>query len=89
MPFEIGMVGYHRAWEQTAKPGDYCWPILQEFYLPLFEARHFEMFHFIYGYEDSIGARWEHDQCVERGFGRRYLGRAFSEAVLSSLAAHT
>jgi hypothetical protein len=83
MPFEDGMVAYHQEWKRTARNGDYCWPILIEFYEPLFAARKFEKFHFIHGFESSIGACWERDQCATRGFGRRILPRELSVSLLT------
>lgn len=84
MPFEDGMVAYHQKWrQQTARNGDYCWSILHEFYEPLFAARKFEKFHFIHGFEGSIGACWERDQCMIRGFGKRFLPKELSVSLLT------
>src|SRR5690349_5816882 len=35
-PFEHGMLKYHEYWATTPKANEYCWPILEEFYGPLF-----------------------------------------------------
>lgn len=78
MPFEDGMVQYHTWWNNTYGKHNYCWPILLEFYEPLFMAAKFDTMHFIYGFESSVGATWEHDQCKKRGIKIRYLSRAFS-----------
>ncbi len=81
-PFQAGMHSYHTEWARRAKPGDYCWDILFEFYLPFFTSCTSAMFHFIHGYESSRGATWEHQQCLGRGFKRRYLPAELSAALL-------
>ena len=81
--FEVGMNGYHTEWSKTCKAGDYCWPILNEFYAPLFATRKFRMFHFLHGYEASVGARWEHLQCQKHGIRKRYLPRSLSRELMS------
>jgi hypothetical protein len=84
MPFEIGMLEYHKEWKKTCKPDDYCWPILHEFYARIFETKRFEMMHFLHGYEESVGAKWEHDQCEVHGVRRRYLPRELSLELIAA-----
>jgi hypothetical protein len=79
IPFQEGMVAFYREWRRSnPHPGSYCWPILLEFYAPFFALRKFESFHFIHGYDASIGARWEHGQCIQLGIRRRYLPESLS-----------
>lgn len=40
----------------------YCFEILEQFYLPIFETHLINSFYFIHGWEDSIGAEWERSQ---------------------------
>ncbi len=81
-PFHEGLVAAYKKWALTAKPGEYCWTILLDFYAPLFASRKFKVFHFIYGYESSVGARWEYDQATLYGYECRYLPRELSEKLL-------
>ncbi|MDD5165026.1 MAG: hypothetical protein PHG25_00585 [Candidatus Pacebacteria bacterium] len=83
IPFEVGMIEYHKQWSLNKSQFDYCWPILHEFYGPLFATKRFSVFHFIHGYEKSIGACWEHEQCDVHGISRRYLSYEFSFSLLS------
>lgn len=57
-PFEIPMLKILR----TRAGDDYDYSLLAEFYLPLFESGLIREFHFLPGWESSIGARWEHEQ---------------------------
>lgn len=47
--------------------------ILTEFYLPLFESGKIRTLHFIPGWEQSTGARWEHEQGLRLGLQINYL----------------
>lgn len=82
-PFEKNMRKFHEYWAGTPKAKEYCWPIIEEFYGPLFDTGLFSTFHFLHGYESSTGARWEHDQCLKRGFAIDYLPKEFSEQLLA------
>lgn len=72
-PFEEAMIAYHAVWAKTCRPGDYCWPILHDFYAYLFATRKIKKIHFIHGYRQSTGANWEHEQCDLWGIEKRYL----------------
>ena len=41
---------------------DYCWALLNEFYLPIFESGAIEKFFFIHGWESSTWTTWEMEQ---------------------------
>lgn len=78
MPFEDGMVEYQKRWTESVGGKHYCWPILLEFYKPLFLSRKFDTLHFIHGFESSVGACWEYEQCLKLGIKIRRLSRKFS-----------
>jgi hypothetical protein len=46
----------------------YDWMILYEFYQPLFIKGYINKMYFLPGWQRSIGATWEREQAVERGF---------------------
>ena len=51
--------------------------VLTGFYLPIFKSGLISRLSFIYGWESSFGARWEHDMTKEFGFEIKYLPRDF------------
>lgn len=51
----------------------YPMPILEEFYLPIFQSGKIKKLFFIKGYESSFGASWEHDRGNELGIKIIYL----------------
>lgn len=53
--------------------GDYPMPILDEFYLPLYQSGRIKKFFFVPGWESSFGASWEHDRAKELGIEIHYL----------------
>jgi hypothetical protein len=58
MPFEGAMERVHRAWKRSGETG-YCWPILNDFYLPIFESGYIKTLAFLRHWRDSTGACWE------------------------------
>lgn len=42
---------------------EYCMPLLEEFYFPLFRDGYIQEVYFLPDWQSSFGARWEHDQC--------------------------
>ena len=86
MPFEDNMVEYHRLWTAEVGPDKYCWPILLEFYAPLFRllTKKFSTLHFIHGFESSTGARWEYEECLAHGIKIRRLPKGLSKRLMSS-----
>jgi hypothetical protein len=82
MPFETKMEELYRKW-YAENPGEkYCWPILDEFYEPLFASGKVERLHFIHDWESSTGATWEHDNCDRWGIKRHYLPKELSIRAL-------
>jgi len=81
-PFHEGLVAFHMEWAKTAKPGDYCWPILLDFYAPLFATKRFKAFHFLHDYASSVGARWEYDQATQYGYDHIMLPKELSVQLL-------
>jgi hypothetical protein len=53
--------------------GSYPMPILEEFYLPLYQSGRIKKFFFVSGWESSFGATWEHDRAKELGIEIHYL----------------
>jgi len=86
MPFEIGMIAFHKQWIMEHGESEYCWPILFEFYQKLFATKRFVKFHFIHGYRESTGASWEHEQCDVHGIARRYLSRELTNLLMREKA---
>lgn len=71
MPYEDRMA---ELWD-TLKPVDgYDYRLLEGFYTPIFESGMIRRFHFIPGWEDSTGSRWEHDLAEKLGTEISYLG---------------
>jgi hypothetical protein len=48
--------------------------LLEEFYLPIFKMKVIKLLCFLSGWEDSIGAQWEHTQAKQLGIPIIYLG---------------
>ncbi|XOU94186.1 MAG: hypothetical protein ACNFW9_05070 [Candidatus Kerfeldbacteria bacterium] len=42
---------------------EYCMPLLEDFYLPLFRGGYIQEVFFLSDWQSSFGAKWEHDQC--------------------------
>ncbi len=84
VPFETGMVAFHQGWVDLVGKRKYCWPILLEFYEMLFATGKFDTLHFIHGFESSIGARWEYDQCLKRGIKIRRLPKSLSHELMKA-----
>lgn len=56
---------------------EYCMPILESFYLPLFEEGYITKLYFLPDWQTSIGAAWEHDQALKLGIEMEYLSEDF------------
>jgi hypothetical protein len=50
----------------------YDYALLNEFYLPIFESGYIKKMFFMYDWESSIGASWEHEQMIRLRIERRY-----------------
>lgn len=72
MPFEGAMERVHKEWEAAGNT-TYCQPILDEFYLPIFESGMVKNMVFLNDWQSSKGARWEHDQAMRLGINITYL----------------
>ena len=73
MPFEDKMVEFYLVWHKEHPDEDYCMPILDDFYERVFSTGRIAALNFIYGWEFSFGARWEHDNCDRWNIEKRYL----------------
>lgn len=69
MPFQNAMERICKKLEVQGYPME----ILDEFYLPLFESGKIRILYFIPGWEQSTGARWEHEQGKRLGLTIKYL----------------
>lgn len=61
----------------------YPFEILEDIYLPLFTSGRVRKLHFIYGWEHSIGAQWEHDVGERLKLRINYLPRDFVHDQIS------
>lgn len=69
LPFQDVMAA---AWRRWAGKG-YCMAILDDFYAPLLHSGKIRKLHFIPGWESSVGARWEFDQCRKLGIETEFF----------------
>ena len=84
MPFEDKMVELYRKWHIDNPTEKYCMPILTDFYQPVFSSGKVSNLHFIYGWESSFGAKWEHNNCDEWSIKRNYLPQELSLRALNN-----
>ncbi|MBI5045850.1 MAG: DUF4406 domain-containing protein [Candidatus Niyogibacteria bacterium] len=63
MPFEKTMERLVLSWNGKG----YCWPVLEEFYRPIFESQRIQRAYFLPRWEKSTGATWEHDILTRLG----------------------
>ncbi|MFA6554551.1 MAG: hypothetical protein WCS89_03515 [Candidatus Paceibacterota bacterium] len=82
MPFEDKMVELYKIWHTEHPTEKYCLPILDHFYEVIFSQGRVTKLNFIFGWESSFGARWEHDNCNRWKIEREYLPEEFSRKVL-------
>lgn len=73
IPFEDIIVNILKEWKKANPSTKYCMSLLDDFYLPLFESGMITGVHFIYDWDSSMGAKWEHDQCVRLNIARHFL----------------
>jgi hypothetical protein len=78
MPFEDKIVELYKKWRLNNPQQSYCMPILEEFYEPLFSTGKVECLNFIYDWESSFGAKWEHTNCDRWLIKRNYLPKIYS-----------
>lgn len=88
MPYEPQLFKLTAAWRQSA-PGNsnaYCWPVLKETYLPLFESNRISLAWFIPGWESSQGAAWEREVLMRRDTRIVDLSPSWVEGALLDIA---
>jgi hypothetical protein len=66
LPYEFGIRPLARAWKEGGNDG-YCWPILHEFFAPIFQTGAFSHAWFVPGWEGSTGSRWEREELGKLG----------------------
>lgn len=66
LPFERRLYELTKVWQKT-HGNIYCQPILDEFYKPIFESRFIVKAFFLPGWQESIGAAWEHRIMMDLG----------------------
>ncbi len=59
-PFDWAM---ERIKKNTWHKKEYCIPLLEDFYLPLFKNKIIQEVYFLPDWQSSFGAKWEHQQC--------------------------
>ena len=66
MPFQDQMVGMSKRYAEKNN-GAYDQSLLEEFYRPLFQSGFITETHFLPGWEDSTGAKWERELITSLG----------------------
>ena len=72
MPFEDDMERIYKS-----NPALQGTRLLEEFYLPIFKTGYIRLLCFLPGWENSTGARWEHDQAKRLKISRIYLDESY------------
>lgn len=69
VPYEERIMFFKKRWQEAdpSRTGQYYIPILEEFYLPIFQTGLIKKGWFIPGWESSFGARWERKTLAEHG----------------------
>ena len=75
LPFEEAIQRLAHEWWKANPDANYCWPILEEFYRPVFEsgAFHSGVAYAIPGWQASTGTRWELEHLPLLGVHVQYL----------------
>lgn len=74
LPLQEVIIRLCQDWrKQNGNTNEYCWPILEEVYAPLFESGCIELGCFIPNWETSEGTFWEHQKIGELGIKRFYV----------------
>lgn len=66
-PFETAIFRLAEDWRRHNPEADYCMPILDEFYGPVFSSGLIHRVAFIHDWQSSRGARWERQKALELG----------------------
>ncbi len=61
LPFQPMMIRLAEA----ERASGYCWPILEEFYAPIFRSRLITRVFFLSGWQSSTGATWEREMVAK------------------------
>jgi len=83
MPFEDKMVELYQEWHRKNPDEKYCMPILHEFYDRLFYSGRVQTLYFIYDWQSSFGARWEHENCRTWRIEPHYLPKELSDRAMN------
>ncbi len=78
MPWEEKLGQLKKQWENLGNLG-YCYPLLTEFYEPLFRSGKIKRAYFLPGYKESVGASWEEDLCKKLRIEIMYLPETWFE----------
>lgn len=83
-PYEERIFAFRKRWQDadSANAGQYYRPILDDFYLPLFETGLVKQAWFIPGWRSSQGAVWEHQQLKRLGADIKYLSEGWLNGIL-------
>lgn len=74
LPLQEVIIRLYADWrKQNGNTKEYCWPILEEVYAPLFESGYITLGCFIPRWETSDGTKWEHDKLCALGIERLYI----------------
>ncbi len=76
MPVEPIFEAFHKERIEKGETG-YTTDILGKFYLPLFQSGLIKRFYFIYDWESSLGAQWEHEQAKRFDIQVHYLPKGY------------
>ena len=84
MPFEAGLAELEHEWKAQHPHEAYCKPILDEFYLPIFESGYIRTAWFIdgeHGWTTSQGAQWEMAQCKRLSIPQRFFAEVWHVSI--------
>lgn len=77
IPYEPILWKLRAEWQRKYPKKGYCMLILTHFYRYLFQSNKIKVAWFLPGWETSMGARWEHAQCLRCGIEIRYVSEAY------------
>jgi len=66
-PFETAIFRLASQWHRSHPEADYCMPILDDFYGPVFASGFISRVAFIHDWQSSRGAQWERRKALELG----------------------
>ncbi len=68
LPLQDAMLRHYAEWrKEHPGPDEYCWPILEDIYAPIFESGCVECGCFIPNWQGSKGTQWERDTLQNLG----------------------